>query len=202
MRTLCIMAKAPMMGLVKTRLARQIGSAAAVTAYRTMLLQSLRRLGRDRRWRIVLAIAPDMLAASPALPPGFTRVGQGTGDLGARMQRVVSVLRTHGPVLVIGSDIPGVAPWHVARAFRALEAHDAVLGPAPDGGYWAIGFGRRRALTPFAQVRWSTPHARADTLANLKHARVALVDELSDIDTADEWRIWSRQPPSTRFRGD
>jgi uncharacterized protein len=195
------MVKAPVMGLVKTRLAREIGRAAAVAAYRTMIADTLRRLGRDRRWRIVLAVAPDSSVATRAFPAAVRRLKQGQGDLGVRMQRVFDALRNKGPVLLIGSDIPGIAPHHIALAFHALEAHDAVLGPAPDGGYWAVGIGRRRRLTPFALVRWSTPEALSGTLANMKGARVALVDELPDVDTAAEWRAWTRLPPSRRLQG-
>lgn len=201
MRTLCIMVKAPIMGLVKTRLGREIGQAAAVNAYRTMIMGTLRRLGRDRRWRIVLAVAPDACAATRAFPAEVSRLKQGHGDLGARMQRAFDRLRRHGPVVLIGSDIPGIAPRHVAGAFTLLEAHDAALGPAPDGGYWAIGVGRRRRMAPFAGVRWSTPQALSGTLANMKDARVAMLDELPDIDTAAEWRAWTCLPPSVRLRG-
>jgi glycosyltransferase A (GT-A) superfamily protein (DUF2064 family) len=59
-----------------------------------------------------------------------------------------------------------------------------VFGPADDGGYWLIGLSRRpRLLRPFAGVRWSTPHALADTLANLRGRPVALLPALSDVDT-------------------
>jgi hypothetical protein len=201
MKTLCVMVKAPVIGLAKTRLARDIGAAAAIGAYRCMVALILRRLSRDMRWRVVLAVAPDGLAQSRAFPLRFLRLPQGRGDLGVRMQRVFDRFRREGPVLIVGSDIPDIAPRHVAKAFRVLSGHDAVLGPAPDGGYWAIGIGRRRRLAPFANVRWSSPHARRDTLDNLKGARVGLLDELADVDTAEEWRAWTRQPPSRRFRG-
>jgi hypothetical protein len=43
----------------------------------------------------------------------------------------------------------------------------------------------------FANVRWSSEHALADTLANVppKH-RVALVSERSDVDDGAAWRRW------------
>jgi glycosyltransferase A (GT-A) superfamily protein (DUF2064 family) len=69
--------------------------------------------------------------------------------------------------ILIGSDIPGLGPADIAAGFRALGKADAVFGPALDGGYWLVGFGPRRPHCPFAKVRWSSPHALADTLANL-----------------------------------
>jgi uncharacterized protein len=64
-----------------------------------------------------------------------------------------------------------------------------VLGPAHDGGYWLIGLRRSpRVLAPFAGVRWSGPHALADTLANLNGKRVLLAPTLRDVDTSEAYR--------------
>ena len=113
---------------------------------------------------------------------------QGDGDLGLRMQRLFNRLPP-GPVIVIGSDIPAIRPAHIAGAFRLLGQADAVFGPAPDGGYWLVGLKRTpRVLAPFARVRWSGPHALADTRTNLKGKRVALTANLNDVDRADDLR--------------
>ncbi len=93
-----------------------------------------------------------------------------------------------GPVCVIGADIPGLSRAALGRAFRALGSHDAVFGPAEDGGYWLIGL-HNSARVPhglFDGVRWSTEHALADTIASLPGARIALVDRLRDVDTAQD----------------
>lgn len=201
MKTLCIMVKAPVMGLVKTRLAREIGRSAALNAYRTMTAGLIRRLSTGAQWRLVLAVAPDRAQMSRAFPASVERIAQGGGDLGARMQRVIDRFREEGPVAVIGSDIPGISRGHIRSAFKTLANHDAVLGPAEDGGYWLIGVGTRRPMTPFANVRWSTEHALADTLANLKGARVGLIGQLPDVDTAMEWRDWTRQTSRVRLNG-
>lgn len=93
---------------------------------------------------------------------------------------------TIGPTLIIGADIPAITKAHIWRAFRALGAHDAVIGPAPDGGYWLIGMKGLRPPPPrlFEGVRWSTPHALSDTLATLPGLRIAMVDTLADVDEA------------------
>jgi hypothetical protein len=96
-------------------------------------------------------------------------------------------------VVVVGSDIPEVTPQHIARAFAALGAHDLVFGPATDGGYWLVGARRRPALPAglFDRVRWSTPHALADTLAGLPAGlRVATVDTLDDVDDGAAFARW------------
>ncbi|MGE3529984.1 MAG: DUF2064 domain-containing protein, partial [Methyloceanibacter sp.] len=70
-----------------------------------------------------------------------------------------------------------------------LGSADAVFGPAPDGGYWLVGLKRSpRVLAPFARVRWSGPHALADTRENLKRSRVALAARLSDVDRKADLR--------------
>ncbi|MBX6741612.1 MAG: TIGR04282 family arsenosugar biosynthesis glycosyltransferase [Acetobacteraceae bacterium] len=177
--TVIIFARAPRLGTVKRRLAREIGDLPALRFYRNQLAVLLRRLGRDRRWRTVLAVTPDRAAARwpvrlPCLP-------QGRGDLGARMQRALS---RHRRAVLVGSDIPGVGPADIAGAFRALGRADAVFGPAEDGGYWLVGLGPRRPERPFASVRWSSEHALADTLANFRGRRLALLRRLRDVDTA------------------
>ena len=116
---------------------------------------------------------------------------------GDRMGRLFDVLPP-GPVVIIGSDIPDIEPADIADAFKALGGNDAVLGPAPDGGYWLIGRKRTpRIPKPFAKVRWSSCHALQDTLANLQGLRVALLRELNDIDTAQEYGAW--RAPGTRL---
>jgi len=192
---LVILAKAPVMGRVKTRLGRAIGAVEATRACRVMLAALLRRLGRDRRWTTWLAVSPDA-AARPAWWQGSTRlrlIGQGSGDLGARMQSLFARLPP-GPVVIIGADIPAIAPADIAAAFQALAGHDVVFGPASDGGYWLVGLSRRRPQHPFAGVRWSSPHALADTRANLAGRRVVLLRELSDVDSAEDHRAWRAGP--------
>ncbi len=180
--TLAIMVKAPVAGRSKTRLGREIGMVPAAWWTRHQLSRLARSLA-DPRWTTVLAVAPDAAvfhAGLPALP----RIAQGQGDLGDRMARVFR--RFPGPVLIVGADIPGITRRHVAAGFAALGSHDAVLGPAPDGGYWAIGLKRGRRLPSglFDGVRWSSADARADTLATLKRQRVAFLAWLHDVDTA------------------
>ncbi|MDJ0512191.1 MAG: TIGR04282 family arsenosugar biosynthesis glycosyltransferase [Methyloceanibacter sp.] len=185
---LVIMAKEPMAGAAKARLARDIGSTAAIRFYRTALRHTLMRVGTDPRWRTYLAVAPDTGVARSCWPswPSVQRIAQGGGDLGQRMQHLFDCLPP-GPVVLIGSDILAVSRAHIASAFRRLGNADAVFGPAQDGGYWLVGLKRSpKRLAPFAQVPWSTDKALAATCANLKGRRVALVATLNDVDTEED----------------
>ena len=114
------MVKAPVAGQVKTRLARGIGVGAATGFYRTMLGRSVRRLGRDPRWRTLLGVTPDTSVWSPVWPSCDGLVPQGRGDLGDRMGSLFDRLPP-GPVVIIGSDIPGIAPSDIAAAFKHRE---------------------------------------------------------------------------------
>lgn len=182
------MVKLAAAGRVKTRLAKGLGAGRAAAIYRQMTAALLRDVARDRRWETWLAIAPDHALASPTWPSGPQRIAQGRGDLGRRMGRLAAELPP-GPVVIIGTDVPDIRTGHIMRAFRQLEFHDAVFGPAADGGYWLAGLARRRAVPGlFADVRWSSPHALADSLRPFARLRVALLDELSDIDDAEDWR--------------
>ncbi|WP_432817323.1 TIGR04282 family arsenosugar biosynthesis glycosyltransferase [Sulfitobacter sp. JB4-11] len=186
-RTLIVMLKEPRAGRVKTRLGRDIGMPAAARWFRHQTRQLLRRIA-DPRWQVVLAVAPDHAGLqSRVWPAHLARLPQGDGDLGDRMARMLRATAP-GPSCVIGGDIPGVTPAHITRAFRALGDHDAVFGPAPDGGYWLIGLKHpARQRHGFLQhVRWSTEHALADSRASLPGQRIATVDTLRDVDTADD----------------
>lgn len=180
-RHLVIFTRYPSFGTGKRRLAADVGAATALRFQRVSLAHTLRRLRADRRWRIWLAVTPDR---SGPWPPHYGLIAQGAGDLGRRLERVTKTL-PRGPLLVIGSDVPGITPDLVSRAFHALEGHEAVIGPSGDGGYWAIGLRRRPAPpNPFRAVRWSTEHALADTLSNLEGRRVMRLAKLDDIDDA------------------
>ena len=182
---LFIMVKEPHPGRVKTRLGRDMGMVPAAWWFRHQSARLIRRLAADTRWQTILAVAPDHEGLSSRVwPADLARWPQGRGDLGDRMGRILRHA-PKGPVLIIGADIPGITPALIAKAFAALGRHDAVFGPAPDGGYWLIGMKRTRALRAgvLDGVRWSSEHALADTRACLPDCDVAFIDFLQDVDT-------------------
>ena len=188
--TVLIFARAPRLGAVKRRLARGIGAMAALRFYRAQLASVARAVAREGRWNVRLATTP--AGARMPWPLRLPCIPQGTGDLGARLDRTT---RGHpGRVVVIGSDIPGITAEDIRAAFRALGRADAVFGPAEEGGYWLVGLSARRPARPFAEVRWSTEHALADTLANFVGRRVALLRTLRDVDTVEDLAALTAAP--------
>ncbi len=190
--TVVVMLREAKLGAVKTRLAAAIGPARATAFYRRAAAAQLRRLAADRRWRVALAVTPD--GARGPWPRRLRRIGQGKGDIGARMDRALA--RVALPAVLVGSDIPALGPRHVARAFRRLCGARAVFGPAEDGGFWLVGV-RSRARLFAGPVRWSHPETLADALAQLPFP-AALADRLADVDDGAGWAAYTRGPCATR----
>ena len=195
-RILIVMVKAPRFGCVKTRLAADIGMMAAWRFYRHSLNALLCRLGRDRRWRLVLAVTPDRFAAGRAFWPCWrARLPQGQGDLGRRMRHaLLRPWRAGDRVVLIGGDIPAVEVVHIDRAFRALARRPMVIGPSADGGFWLIGIRHCRhnglgcteltAGGAFSGIRWSRPDVLQRLLANMRHRPPLSGECLRDVDDA------------------
>lgn len=179
-RTVIVFMRQPVLGRVKTRLARETGSLAAWQFYRRASSRLLRRLRADSTWDVVVAWA------APPEPPALFRPGdlpQGSGDIGQRMERCLRAVPP-GPVLLLGADIPAVRPRHIRRAFERLRHAPLVFGPARDGGFWLVGarnpaFLQRPLFAP--GIRWSSPETLADVLAGLRRP-AALADTLADVD--------------------
>jgi hypothetical protein len=189
-RHVIVFARAPTLGSGKRRLARDVGDVAALRFERLMLGRLLRRLGRDRRWCLRIAVTPDRARHRRRLcPRGIPVTSQGRGDLGERMRCALADCPP-GPVVLIGTDIPALGAHHIAEAFRLLGRHDLVFGPAADGGFWLVGARRSPRLPPvFGEVRWSGPHALADVLANLpRHVSIGFAARLEDVDDGASFR--------------
>ena len=187
MKHLVVMSKAPRIGRTKSRLARDIGLVGAWAFHRQTLFNTTRKL-KDQRWTCWLSITPDRSRFNVGQwPRGWNLIPQGGGDLGQRMLRPWLEL-SPGPVVIVGSDIPDITANHIAGAFEALGENDLVYGPATDGGYWLVGAKRRpHIINPFENVRWSTEHALADTIAGAPDgAKIGFVETLSDVDEAKD----------------
>ena len=204
-RNLIIMLKEARPGRVKTRLAADIGKVEATWWFRHQSHKLVRTLSRDARWTTTIALSPDVAVHGRSFPFWASRRSQGRGDLGQRMQRQLAA-SVPGPVVLIGSDIPGVTPQTIATAFAALKSHDAVFGPAPDGGYWLVGLRNAHLARPslFANVRWSCEHTLTDSLNSLgSDMRVAFTKTMRDVDSqTDLAHIPSPGFPKKAFRTD
>lgn len=184
---LIVFARAPVIGGAKTRLAAGIGKVMAWRAYRAMTARTLRRVRDDARWQSVLVVSPDAAMHrdfGAVWPEDLERWPQGEGDLGMRQARVFGCA---GPVAVIGTDAPDITRRDVARGFALLKRHDAVIGPASDGGYWLLALKAAPPPGLFEGIRWSSAHTRSDLESRLREhglSRIAYLRELADVDEA------------------
>src|SRR4051794_26584717 len=189
-RHLILFVRGPAYGSGKRRLARDIGDLAALGFERLMLARLLRRLGRDRRWHLRIAVTPDRARYRQRVwPRGIPILRQGGGGLRRGAQRALTACPP-GPAVLVGTDIPALAPNHIAAAFHLLGRHDVVFGPAADGGFWLVGARRSPRLPPlFGQVRWSGPYALADVLGNLpRWVSVGFACRFEDVDRVEALR--------------
>jgi rSAM/selenodomain-associated transferase 1 len=192
--TLVIFARAPAIGIGKTRLARDVGAVEAWRIYRAMSSRLIRSL-RDPRWRLIIRVAGRR--ADP-LWRADTLEAQGRGDLGARLR---SGFRHHaaGPVVVIGTDAPEVAPARIAASLRALRRSGAAIGPALDGGFWLLALSAARARhVRLKAIRWSSDQTLADTVRSLG-GDVARLETLQDIDSGADLARWRDSQRSARM---
>jgi glycosyltransferase A (GT-A) superfamily protein (DUF2064 family) len=208
---LLVLAKAPEPGRVKTRLCPPLVPADAADLAAAALLDTLDAVCGVPRGRVIVALVGPMSAAargdelSLALRRGATMDQRGP-DLGHRIAAAhgdAAGLLPGRPVLQIGMDTPQVDPALLADAAGPLHRGtvDAVLGPATDGGWWALGLRDPRAAAAIAEV----PTSRDDTGERTVHAlraaglRVGLLPELTDVDTAADAATVARIAPWTRF---
>jgi rSAM/selenodomain-associated transferase 1 len=195
--TVVVMAKEPVPGRVKTRLCPPCtpGQAAGIAA--AALADTLAAVDASGCRARVLAFDGCSESWRRA---GWSVVPQVTGGLGRRLDAAVAEVA--GPVLVVGMDTPQLSPAVLDDACARLTAPDvdAVLGPADDGGYWAIGFRDRRAGA-FDDVTMSTSDTGRQQRARL-HAlglRVTELGRLRDVDTVEDARAVAALAPATRF---
>jgi rSAM/selenodomain-associated transferase 1 len=186
---LCIMAKAPEAGRVKTRLCPPLSAHEAAELSRCFLLDKVAQVRKVARAEPVVAFAPEAAAAVfEALAPGFTLLPQGDGDLTARLGSVFARLFTDGceAAIMIDSDTPTLPVGLLERAVTLVASgeHDLVLGPSEDGGYYLIGL-RRLHPELFDGMAWSTPAVLEETLrrAGVLGLRTARLPAWYDVDT-------------------
>ncbi len=184
---LYIMAKAPVMGRAKTRLANDIGVTHAKRIYRNMMSEVIRNV-KDPRWDTVLAVTPPSAMGQVPEWKGTTQIPQVLGSLSPRL---AAIFEYNGPTAVIGTDCPQVCASDISAAFKVLKSSKAVFGPADDGGFWLMGMRGPVPARVFDNVRWSHEETLADITRNIGGS-VHQLRTLTDVDDLKALRA-SRQ---------
>lgn len=191
MKSLIVFVKNPIPGAVKTRLQTRYAPervAALYAAFVRDVLERAESVAVDRR---VIAYDPPRAESEVrALCGGqWQYIPQARADLGTRMHDALVRQRDAGATatVLIGTDIPSLPPYHIARAFDLLRTKDVVLGPSTDGGYYLVGVSQP-APEIFERVEWSTPKVFSQTVDRVQRAgkTLGLVPPWFDVDTPDE----------------
>jgi uncharacterized protein len=209
--TLLIMAKAPVPGQVKTRLAPAFGSDGSVRMAVAALLDTLDAVRSSDVAARIVALSGDLVVATGGDEiarslDGFEVIPQRGGTFADRLVHAhADAARSGLPVLQIGMDTPQVDGDLLTTAAGMLLAEevDAVLGPATDGGWWALGVSDPATASALARV----PMSRADTGALTRAAiedrgcSITELPMLTDVDTpADARTVGAAMSPTSRFR--
>jgi glycosyltransferase A (GT-A) superfamily protein (DUF2064 family) len=208
---LLVLAKAPHPGRVKTRLCPPADPVQAADIAAAALLDTLDAVRAVPGTRPVLALAGNLPGArrhaeiTAALDgvPVLAQRGTSLGERIAAAHADAAALSPGSPVLQIGMDTPQVDPGLLGAAAAALHTTgtDAVLGPAVDGGWWALGLRDPHDAARIADV----PTSRADTgdrtaRALRRHGlHVRPLPELCDVDTVQDVARVATAAPGTRF---
>ena len=208
--TALIVAKAPVPGLAKTRLAAALGDRVAAGIAAAALLDTLDAVADTPLAAKVVALTGDLASAceSEAIRErlsGFTVVEQRGDSFADRLANAhADAAATAGPmpVLQIGMDTPQVTAELLTRCARALLGAHAVIGPARDGGWWLLGVADAATAECLRLVPMSRPDTGAMTYAALLQtgSPVIVLEELADVDTVvDISGVRADCRPSGRF---
>ena len=189
-RVLVIMAKAPRPGAVKTRLASSL-SPAAIAAFYSCLLDDTLTLARSLGDVEVAIMCPDSdvnelarLAGSKASVVAQKGEGLAAG-LASVFAHFAEGLR--GRTIAFNSDSPHLPRSVLEGAFETLAAHDVVVGPTHDGGYYLVG---AKAFQPtlFAGDGMGTSSALERLLSRARALQlsVGFAAPFYDIDVVDD----------------
>lgn len=197
MKRLAIFARAPLLGQVKTRLARTVGDRAALELYRRLLDLTLANLGTGGdHFEAEVWVA----GSSPEVADWegrFDVYEQLAGDLGVRMAAAFA----SGAGAVVGCDIPHLTADYVDAAFAALAKADVVLGPTEDGGYCLVAMNQPHPQL-FEGIPWGSDAVLAATLKAAEPLTVATLNPtLWDVDEPSDLRRLAASTPPSRMQG-
>jgi rSAM/selenodomain-associated transferase 1 len=181
---LVIFVRNPVLGQVKTRLAKDIGDERACAIYLQLLEHTL-KITRSLSFRKFIYYADEVSDYDLWSVPGYTKRMQSGTNLGERMLNSFKELFEQGftRIVIIGSDCLQLQAENLQEAVTLLESNTAVIGPASDGGYYLLGLTKLYPVL-FVNKPWSTDQVLTKTIDDFNNQGIsyALLEELSDID--------------------
>jgi uncharacterized protein len=196
-----VIAKAPQPGRSKTRLCPPLTFDEAAGLARAALHDTLKTITTMPNTHRVLVLEGE---SNVWQRPGWDVVSQRGDGLDERIAAAFAPMR--GPTLLVGMDTPQLSLSLLEDALDRLarRSADAVIGPAEDGGYWAVGLRRPQAHRIdrlFHTVPMSTRRTFAEQWSRLRSLglRVSALPELRDVDDFDDAVVVAEEAPASRF---
>ncbi|MEW6145958.1 MAG: TIGR04282 family arsenosugar biosynthesis glycosyltransferase [Thermodesulfobacteriota bacterium] len=200
---LIVFVKYPEPGLVKTRIARDLGAQRAAEMYARMAKSVIENVSASDSYGTVIYFDPPHREKDVRGWLGTENASyepQSGGELGERMSDAFERVFSKGAekAVLIGTDVPDISGDTVTAAFSLLEETDVVTGPAADGGYYLLGL---KSIEPslFSDIEWGTSLVLNQTLnrINEKNLSHKTLDTLKDVDTINDVRPELLTPLST-----
>lgn len=183
-----IFTRNPELGKVKTRLAKTVGDQSALKIYQFLLNHTqkiVKNINADKAVYYSIKVRENDMW-NHTIYQKYLQIGD---DLGIKMQHAFesAFQKNYHKVIIVGSDLYDLQPKHIKLAFKNLDHHDVVMGPAKDGGYYLLGM---KTLYPkvFKNKDWGTETVQKNTLHDLQNETVFLLEELNDIDTYEDMK--------------
>jgi len=193
-----VFAKAPMEGEVKTRLCPPLTPDEAASLHGSLVMDLLEKCQAVKGCDRILAASPtSQHPFFKAMEARFkVKLWEQTGEtLGARMAKTFQegLVSAYQALVIVGTDIPELAPRMVTQAITALRDHDVVLGPTFDGGYYLVGL-RKYVPEIFLDIPWSTDQVCELTEQHIQRLGLSMarLPTLRDIDTIEDLQAMIR----------
>ncbi len=181
-KALIVFAKNPILGKVKTRLAKEVGNDRALELYKT-LMEITYRQTKDIDCSKFLFLSPNI--DNDLFDQDYIQMLQTGNDLGERMSNAFNYIfaKDYNKIIIVGSDCPQLTPEILNEAFEKLYHFDFVIGPAEDGGYYLIGM-KEQCNILFNGMDWGSKNVLSETIRRLKENNLNfyLLQQLSDVD--------------------
>jgi uncharacterized protein len=194
---LAIMARYPVAGKVKTRLAQSIGVGEAMEFYGRCASQIFWEMANlpacISRYVFFTGTKDTGRVQSWVEPVGYRLIEQRGRNLGIRLSNAFDELFAENisRAVIIASDVPDISASLVSRSLEALKKNDIVLGPSHDGGYYLIGMSASHPEL-FRRIKWGSDQVLRTTKRKIVDSGLSchLLPALIDIDSIDDYNSW------------
>tara|TARA_A100001015_G_scaffold312145_1_gene416729 strand:- start:248 stop:823 length:576 start_codon:yes stop_codon:yes gene_type:complete len=182
------MTKVPYLGVCKKRLSKDIG----VVNSKKFIINNIEYCKKlfihKKNYRLNYYLTTIKTYRTFSFTLNSNAILQNGNSLGAKIWHLNQLSKS--PFIIFGSDIPNIKISYIDKLFLILKNVDVAIGPSYDGGFWSIGFSKKRNIPfPFKNIRWSSKSTLVDLVRNLNihHISYNFGQKLRDIDILKDY---------------